>query len=590
MLRVRFAPSPTGFLHVGSARTFIFNWLYARRNGGTMILRLDDTDVERNTEASVNSIFEGLRWLDLGWDEQYKQSERLGLHRQIAHAIFHKGLAYRDFTPAHTVEGEKSGRVKFDPKHLRVDRFVGPPSVAVRVTHVPTNTVVISKDEKSEAKNREKALLVLREQLNQGARGTWLFNPGMRDLSRAESDRRASAGEPFALRFHVPRGLGEEVRFTDAVYGEQVKAADDIEDFALLRSDGMPTYHLASCADDIDLRISHIIRGQDHLSNTFKHVLIFEAVGGKAPEFAHLPLLVAPDGSKLSKRRHGPVVSVVTYRDAGFLPEAFINFLCLLGWSPKDDRTSMTRQELVDAFSLEGINRANAVVNFREPTPLAQASQPPPAVGAATPPAAERQHSLAQHGSAGETASIRPGVPPGTAPALEETFDPKAVWLNAEHIRALSIDDLSARLLPIVQSAGFQVPPEKMRAITPLIRERIKLLREVLTAADFFLVDRLPPYDPAELIPQKGNAAMAHKALTRAREVLAQTEFKHDPLDHTLRAAAEELGLKAGQMFQPIRVAVCGRKNAPPLFETLEVLGKETTLQRIEQAIETFHG
>ena len=222
--------------------------------------------------------------------------------------IFQKGLAYRDFTPAHTGDSERSG-----------------------------------------------------------AQGTWLFNPGMRELSREESDRRAAAGEPFALRFRVPREGGEIVRFADAVYGEQVKAGADIEDFALLRSDGMPTYHLASCADDADLRISHIIRGQDHLSNTFKHVLIFEAAGFAPPQFAHLPLLVAPDGTKLSKRRHGPVVSVTTYRDAGFLPEAFINFLCLLGWSPKNDREQMSRQELTEAFSLEGINRANAVVNFKEP-------------------------------------------------------------------------------------------------------------------------------------------------------------------------------------------------------------------------------
>jgi glutamyl-tRNA synthetase len=363
----------------------------------------------------------------------------------------------------------------------------------------------------------------------------------MRELSREESDRRAASGEPFALRFRVPRGTGESVRFADAVYGEQVKAADDIEDFALLRSDGMPTYHLASCADDVDLRISHIIRGQDHLSNTYKHVLIFEAAGGKAPQFAHLPLLVAPDGSKLSKRRHGAVVSVTTYRDAGFMPEAFINFLCLLGWSPKDDREKLTLQELVDVFSLEGINRANAVVNFKEP--------------AATP---------------------------------EETFDPKAVWLNSEHIRGLSIDELSARLLPIVCDAGLRVSSEKMLAITPLIRERIKLLRDVLTTADFFFVDQLPPYDVNELIPQKGDAAMAAKVLTRAGEVLAKTECKHDPLDQALRAAAQELGLKAGQMFQPIRVAVCGRKNAPPLFETLEVLGRETTRARIYLALQNL--
>jgi len=323
-----------------------------------------------------------------------------------------------------------------------------------------------------------------------------------------------------------------------------------------LRSDGMPTYHLASCADDVDLRISHIIRGQDHLSNTYKHVLIFEAAGFKPPQFAHLPLLVAPDGTKLSKRRHGPVVSVTTYRDAGFLPEAFINFLCLLGWSPKDDRENMSLQELTDTFSLEGINRSNAVVNFKEPD-----------VGRA--PLRQAQGKLS---------------PANVAP--EEMFDPKAVWLNAEHIRALPLEELSARLLPIVQAAGFNVAPEKILQITPLIRERIKLLRDVLTAADFFFVDQLPPYDATELIPQKGDAAMALKVLKRGREVLAHTEFKHDPLDQTLRAAAQEMGIKAGQMFQPIRVAVCGRKNAPPLFETLEVLGRETTLRRLEQAIQ----
>jgi len=477
--RVRFAPSPTGFLHVGSARTFIFNWLYARRNGGTMVLRLDDTDVERNTEASVSSIFEGLKWLNLGWDEEYKQSERLALHQKTAWDIFEKGLAYRDFTPAHTGDAEKSG-----------------------------------------------------------AQGTWLFNPGVRELAREESDRRAAAGEPFALRFRAPRGTGEEVRFTDAVYGEQSKLADDIEDFALLRSDGMPTYHLASCADDIDLRISHIIRGQDHLTNTFKHVLIFEANGATPPQFAHLPLLVAPDGTKLSKRRHGPVVSVTTYRDAGFLSEAFINFLCLLGWSPKNDREQLSLAELKELFTLEGINRANAVVNFKDP-----------------------------------------------APTPEETFDPKAVWLNGEHIRALPVEDLSARLLPIVQETGYKVDAAQMLKIAPLIRERIKLLRDVLTVADFFFVAQLPPYDSEELIPQKGDAAMAKKVLEKAREVLATTEFKHDPLDQTLRAAAQQFGIKAGQMFQPIRVAVCGRKNAPPLFETLEVLGRAKTLARIDQAI-----
>jgi len=475
MLRVRFAPSPTGFLHIGSARTYIFNWLYARRNHGKMILRIDDTDIERNTEASLNSIFEGLAWLDLDWDEQYRQSERLALHRQISDAILQKDLAYRDFTPAQGDDGEKSR-----------------------------------------------------------AGAAWLFNPGMRELSREESDRRAAAGERFVVRYRVPREPVRDIRFCDSVYGEQSKSTADIEDFALLRSDGTPTYHLASCADDADLRISHIIRGQDHLTNTFKHILILEAAGAALPQFAHLPLLVAPDGTKLSKRRHGPVVSVTTYRDAGFLPQAFINFLCLLGWSPKDDREKLSRQELIDAFSFEGINKSNAVVNFTEADP----------------------------------------------------FDSKAVWLNSQYIYAMPAEELAERLTPFVSSAGFRVEAGKMLAVTPLIQERIKLLGDVVSAADFFFVDELPPYDASELIPQKGDRAMALRVLERAGEVLAKTDFNHQALDEALRAESASLGIKAGQMFQPIRVAVCGRKNAPPLFETLVVLGRDVCLKRIAQAIQ----
>ena len=275
----------------------------------------------------------------------------------------------------------------------------------------------------------------------------------MRELSREESDRRAAAGEPFALRFRVPHDRIGHVKFNDAVYGEQAKAYADIEDFALLRSDGMPTYHLANCADDADLRITHIIRGQEHLSNAFKHQLIFDAAGAATPTFAHLPLLMAPDGMKLSKRVHGPVVSVTTYRDAGFLPQAFINFLCLLGWSPKNDREKLSREETVELFTLEGINRANAVVNFTE----------------------------------------------------EEPFDAKALWLNAEHIRAMPPGELAGELAPFVPAG---TSPEKLRRITPLIQERMKLLRDVQTVADFFFVEQLP-LRRRGLIPKKGDAAMA---------------------------------------------------------------------------------
>jgi glutamyl-tRNA synthetase len=472
-VRVRFAPSPTGFLHVGSARTFIFNWLYARHNHGTMVLRLDDTDIERNSDASVQSIFEGLRWLGLDWDEEYKQSERLALHQQQAEAIFQKGLAYRDFTPAHAADDNQFS-----------------------------------------------------------SQGAWLFNPGMRELSREESDRRAARGELFALRYRVPRGQARALSFTDSVYGEQFKLADEVEDFALLRSDGMPTYHLASCVDDAGLGITHIIRGQDHLTNTFKHLLIFEGLDAQSPQFAHLPLLVAPDGAKLSKRRHGPVVSVTTYRDAGFLPQAFINFLCLLGWSPKNDREFLPLDELTTAFTLENVNRANAVVNFADDDP----------------------------------------------------FDPKAVWLNAEHIRALPVDELSRQLHPFFERAGIDPTAEKLLAVTPLIRERIKLLRDAVSAADFFFVEQLAPYDPADLIPQKGDAALVRRILQHTEEVLATSPFDHDSLDQALRAAARHLGLKAGQAFQPIRVAVCGRKNAPPLFETMAVVGRDLCITRIRQA------
>jgi len=472
MTRVRFAPSPTGYLHIGGARTFIFNWLHARHQGGVVVLRIDDTDVERNTQTSLDSIHEGLEWLGLGWDESYRQSDRLDLHRKAAGAIFEKGLAYRDFTPASAAPESPSGE--------------------------------------------------------------WLFNPGMRELTRKESDRRADAGEPFVLRFRVPRDSRAQVVVTDLVYGTVNKATADLEDFALLRSTGMPTYHIASCADDADLRITDVLRGQEHLENTFKHVLIFEALGVETPKMAHLPLLMAPDGAKLSKRVHGPVVSVTTYRDAGFLPHAFINFLCLLGWSAKNDREKLSRDELVELFSLDGINRSNATINFTD----------------------------------------------------EEPFDPKALWLNAEHIRALDIDDLVQQLMPYAHQAGFNnATPEKLHAIAPLIRERVRLLSEVGTAADFFFTEP-QSYDPAELIPKKGDAALAERALRKAKEVLATvSDFDHATLDTALRAAADELEVKAGQMFQPVRVAVCGRKNAPPLFETLEVLGRDTVLTRIEFAL-----
>jgi glutamyl-tRNA synthetase len=474
MLRVRFAPSPTGFLHIGSARTFIFNWLYARRHNGTMILRIDDTDVERNTQTSLDSIYDGLNWLELGWDEQYRQSDRLALHRDVANAILQKGLAYRDFTPAHT---------EADP------------------------------GERSHAG------------------GPWLFNAEMREMPREESDRRAAAGERFVIRYRVPRDVVREVKFTDGVYGEQSKSTADIEDFALLRSDGMPTYHLASCADDADLRISQVIRGQDHVSNTFKHILIFEAAGCTPPKFAHLPLLVAPDGAKLSKRKHGPVVSVTTYRDLGFLPQAFVNWVCLLGWSPKDNREQMTRQELIDSFAFEGVNRSNAVVNFSEADPI----------------------------------------------------DPKAGWLNSQHLRSMPVDELTVRVRAELGKAGLAAPDDaKLGEIADLLRARFFYLTDFATKGRAYFADDFAMDPKAAENLEKPGAREGLREL--GARLAAADEYTEASVEAELRKVAEEKGLKAGILINGARAALTGQSVGPSAFHVFTAIGKERAVARLQAA------
>ncbi|MGH9629669.1 MAG: glutamate--tRNA ligase [Bryobacteraceae bacterium] len=472
-MRVRFAPSPTGYLHIGSARTFIFNWLYARRHGGTMILRIDDTDLERNTEESLNSIFDGLNWLDLGWEEQYRQSERLDLHRKLAQAIFDKGMAYRDFTPA-VGDGEEKER----------------------------------------------------------GEGSWLFNAGMRELSTDESDRRATAGEPFVLRFRVPRDRETAIRFDDGVFGPQSKLTADIEDFALLRSNGMPTYHMASSADDADLGITDVIRGQDHLSNTFKHVLIFEAAGVQAPKFAHLPLLIAPDGAKLSKRKHGPVVSVTTYRDAGFLPQAYVNFLCLLGWNPKDNREQMSRQELIEAFRLEGVNRSNAVVNFTEEDPL----------------------------------------------------DPKAVWLNSQHLRAMPPGELAPLVRERLIHCGFQVPQDEasFEHTIDIIRSRYATLNDFVTKGRPYFSDQFDMQPEAlHKLDRPGARELLRELGAR---LTASTEFTEESVEAEVRKLAADRNVKAGLIINASRAALTGQAAGPSAFAVFVAVGRQRALERLRNA------
>ena len=473
--RVRFAPSPTGYLHVGGARTALFNWLFARHTGGTMILRIEDTDFERSSEEMVEGILEGMRWLGLNWDEgPFFQSKRLDLYKKTAAKIVVSGHAYPCFC---------------------------------------------TKDE-LEQRRREAA----------EAGRPVMYDRRCRRIPKEEAQARIAAGETAAIRFAVPEN--GSTSFDDAVFGKVEFANSEIEDFVLLRSDRIPTYHLSVVADDIDMRLTHIIRGADHISNTPKQVLQYRALGAELPVFAHVPLILGADKTRLSKR-HG-ATSVMAYEQIGIVPEAFRNFLALMGWSPgavKDengkDREIFSSHELIKLFALDGISKSNAVFD-----------------------------------------------------------NDKLAWFNAEYIRAEPVEQLSRSLQPYFEEAGLNASPEKVLAVTPLIRERIKFLRDAVPAADFFFVSELAPYEAADLIPQKGDAALARRILQKAQEVLATSAFDHVSLEEALRGAAASLSVKTGPMFQPIRVAVCGRKNAPPLFETMAVLGREVCLARIRQAEE----
>jgi glutamyl-tRNA synthetase len=472
MIRARFAPSPTGYLHIGSARTFIFNWLYVRKHQGTLVLRIDDTDVDRNTEASLNSIYEGLDWLGLKWDEFYRQSERLELHRRLAYDLLAAGLAYRDFTPAAPDLEEKPH-----------------------------------------------------------SEGPWLCNPEMRALSPQESESRAAKGEPFVIRYRMQREPAYEVTFDDGVYGPQTKLTADIEDFALLRSNGMPTYHLASCADDINLKISHVIRGQDHLTNTFKHILIFQGAAAPLPRFAHLPLLIAPDGSKLSKRKHGPVVSVTTYRDHGFLPIAYINFLCLLGWSPKDNREQMSLYELMNAFSFEGVHRSNAVVNFSDTDPI----------------------------------------------------DPKALWLNSQHLRAMPISSLAPLVRKSLEEHGLSPYGDEafFEHVVDTIRTRFSTLLDFSTKGRAYFSDDYT-IEPQAL--EKLNVPGARELLHElADRIASHSDFTEATVEADLRKLAEERGVKAGVIINASRAALTGQTVGPSAFAVFTCIGRERVLQRLRR-------
>ena len=496
MVRVRFAPSPTGYLHIGAARSALFNWLFARKMGGKFLLRIEDTDLQRSTEESTRSIIEGLEWLGLDYDEDLVfQSDNAEKHRAAARQLVEEGKAYRDFTP----------------KEAREDRSV-----------------------KQEIAERARA---------QAAEGVDQRSNPFRDLPKAESDARAGAGEPFAIRLKVSRE--GQSRFADIVYGEQERGYSEIEDLVLLRSDGHPLYNLSVVLDDIEMGITHVIRGQDHLTNTHKQILLYQAFGAKVPEFAHLPLILAPNKAKLSKRKHGEVVSLTTYRDRGFVPAAFRNFLALLGWSPPDGQEIMTREEMIERFSLKGIGRANSVFNFHENDP-------------------------------------------------RHWTDDKALWMNAEYIRTMPLEEL----LPMVktelrsaklwreeydddESAWFEKTVE-------LIRQRFFTLKDFSSQGRAYFSDDFD-FDEAAVSKNLKKEPRLREWLPALADRLEQVAtFSAANVETALRQFADELGVKAGLFINAARTMLTGQAVGPSMFEVFEIMGRERSANRLRSGVPWF--
>jgi glutamyl-tRNA synthetase len=423
-IRVRFAPSPTGYLHVGGARTALFDWLFARKHNGTFVLRIEDTDVERSSEDMTRGILEAMTWLGLHWDEgPYYQSKRLDLYRETADRLVKAGAAYED-------DG--------------------------------------------------------------------------------------------AIRFRVPEG---RVTYQDAVFGEISVESDTIENFVLLRSDKHPTYHLSVVVDDIDMRISHVIRGADHISNTPKQILLYRALGASLPVFAHLPLILGPDKTRLSKR-HG-ATSVMAYQEQGIVPDALRNFLALLGWAPGNDEEIFDDAQLTQAFSLQGISKANAVFNPE-----------------------------------------------------------KLAWFNAQYIAKLPFEKLLQYVKPEYEKAGlWRDSFEKQQSawfqsVVDLYRPRAKVLQDFPKQSRIFLIEGVES-DPAavdKFLKDENVRAYLH---TLADRLQALPEFTHDAAEATVRGLAEELGVKAGVLMNASRVALTGQSVAPGLFDVMLLLGREKTVTRL---------
>ena len=490
-IRVRIAPSPTGPLHIGTARTALFNYLFARHTGGTFVLRLEDTDVARSTAAFEKDILDGLHWLGITWDEgpgvggldevgpyaPYRQMARLGDYAAAAEQLLAKDLAYRCYCTPEELDADRKGQ----EAARESPRYVG-------------RCAALTPDERA-AKEAE------------GRRG--------------------------ALRFRVRPGfVGWDDLVRDRV---EIDTANLGGDFVIVRGDGNPLYHFTVVVDDMSMRISHVIRGEDHVSNTPKHILLFEALGYPLPVFGHLPLILNPDGTKMSKRKSQ--TAVADYVAQGFLREALVNYFSFLGWSPGTEEDVLTLDEIAAKFELDKVHKGGA------------------------------------------------------------KFDRERLeWLNGQWIRRLGDEDLVDRLMPFLEASavageiGRLPSPDEVRTLLPIVRERISTLASLPEVVGFLWTDDLV-VDPAALVPKRWDAATTREALVAAREVIAAHDavtWEADELEPPLRALVEARGWKAGYLFLAIRVATTGRTATPPLFDTLVALGRDRTLARIDAAVERF--
>jgi glutamyl-tRNA synthetase len=480
MIRVRFAPSPTGYLHVGGARTALFNWLYARRHGGTFVLRIEDTDVERSSAEMVEGILDGMRWLGLDWDEgpriggqygPYFQSERLDRYRAAAEQLIAGGHAYYCYCTA------------------------------------------------DELKARREAA--------EQAGGVWRYDRTCCRLTAEDIAERERGHRSRVVRVRVPARI---LRFDDLVHGVIEFDGVHLDDFVILRSDGHPTYHLSVVSDDVDMKITYVVRGDDHISNTPKQLVLYEALGAPVPKFAHVPLILGTDKKRLSKR-HG-ATSVMEYARQGYLPEAMVNFLALLGWSPgSGDQEVFTREQLLDTFDVRGINSISAV------------------------------------------------------------FDPaKHDWFNQQHLWRLPPDELAQRVKPLLEAEGLWRDEygHGRRAwlfvVLDLLKLRAKTLNDFVELGRYFFVED-PAYDPGAVVKHLRSEGMREHLEAIGAAFAGLPEFDAETAEAALRAVAETRKVKAASLIHALRVALTGRSASPGLFEVAVLLGRQAIATRIDRAI-----